>query len=191
MKNFIITVCFIIDCIIAWSIFGHGSQALAFWPFVALAVSSGFGLWNVAQQYQAGQQQAALADQQAEFNAKAARLEAEDDARAENDQMRQTRDQQRRRRSTIEAMYAKSGVLLEGSAANILASQRETDEANIQTGHYAGNERRKRFLWQSQNSYAQGKFQAKSMLRANRFNAIAGVVDTGTQAATNFKTWNS
>lgn len=192
MKNFTITVCFLFDCLTAFYFFaGSGNEFVAFWPMLAVAASSAFGLWDTYQKYETGKQQAELMDQEAETNAKAARMEVEDDARAQSDEVRRMRDQQRRRRATIEAMYAKSGVLLEGSAADILAQQSKVDEFNTGTALQSGNERRKRFLWQINNNLEQSKFQADSFRRANKFKAIAGVVNTGSQAATNFKTWSS
>lgn len=155
----------------------------------AVAVSAATGLYSAYSSYQAGQAQADIAEKQANVNAEMARREAEADAKAESQEAREMRDQQRRRRATIEAGYATSGVLLEGTPAQMLTRQRETDEYNVQARHQEGNERRKTMLWQASTGQQLGQFEAKSMRRAANNSFIAGIGNTASGAYSNYKAW--
>lgn len=149
----------------------------------ATTIAAITGVYSAVSSYQAGRQQADLAEQQADVNAEMGRREAENDAAAESEQARQLRDAQRRRRATIEAGYAKSGVLLEGTPAQMLVNQREADEYNVQSTHYEGNERRKLMLWQADAGQQLGNFQAKSMRRQANAQFIAGIGSTAARTA--------
>lgn len=155
----------------------------------AVSLTAITGLYGAYSQYQAGQAQADLAEKQANVNAEMARREAEAEAKAESQQTREMRDQQRRRRATIEAGYAKSGVLLEGTPAQMLVNQREADEFNVQARHQEGNERRKTMLWQASTGQQLGNFEAKSMRRAANNSFIAGIGSTPADAYSNYKAW--
>ena len=149
----------------------------------AVAVTAVTGVYGAVSSYQAGQAQADLAEQQAKLNAEMQRREAEEDAAAESDEVRRLREAQRRRRATIEAGYAKSGVLLEGTPAQLLVNQREADEYNVQATHYEGNERRKRMLWASDNGERLGEFESKSLRRQANADFISGMGDTVAKTA--------
>lgn len=172
-----------------------GEEMLAFLPGLALipslmlSFSAATGLYGAYSQYQAGQAQADMAKKQADVNAEMARREAEADAKAESQEAREMRDQQRRRRAQIEAGYAASGVLLEGTPAQMLTRQREADEFNVQARHQEGNERRKTMLWQASTGQQLGRFEAKSMRRAANTSFIAGIGNTATGAYSNYKNW--
>lgn len=155
----------------------------------AVSLTAITGLYGAYSSYQAGQAQADLAEQQANLNADLARREAEAAAAAETEEMKRLRDAQRRRRATIEAGYAKSGVLLEGTPASLLVNQREADEFNVQASQWEGNERRKTMLWQAQAGQKLGQFEAKTMRRAANTSFIAGIGNTATGAYSNYKAW--
>lgn len=158
-------------------------------PSLMLSFSAATGVYGAYSQYQAGQAQADLQEKQAEVNAEMARREVEADAKAESQEAREMRDQQRRRRAAMESAYATSGVLLEGTPAQMLTRQRETDEYNVQARHQEGNERRKTMLWQASTNQQLGKFQAKSTRRAANNSFIAGIGNTATSAFSNYKAW--
>jgi hypothetical protein len=160
-------------------------------PSLMLSFSAASGLYGAYSQYQAGQAQADLQEKQAEVNAEMARREAEADAKAESREMREVRDAQKRRRAAMEAAYATSGVLLEGTPAQMLTRQRETDEFNVQSRHQEGNERRKTMLWQADTGQMLGKFQAKSTRRAANNSFIAGIGNTATSSFSNYKAWET
>jgi len=164
--------------------------SLAFLPVLAAAFTAATGLFGAVSSYRAGQQQADLAEQQAEINAEMARREAEADAREESEEMRRLRDQQRRRRAQIEAAYAKSGVLLEGTPAEMLTRQRETDEFNVQSRHYEGNERRKTMLWSADQGKRMGGAQASAMRRRANSSFISGIGNTAASSYGNYKMWS-
>ena len=149
----------------------------------AVTISAITGVYSAVSSAQAGKAQAALAEQEAELNAEMQRREAEEDAKAENDEVRRLREAQRRRRATIEAGYAKSGVLLEGTPAQLLVNQREADEYNVQATHYEGSERRKRMLWAADNGERLDKFEASSMRRKANAQFISGMGNTVAKTA--------
>ena len=156
-------------------------------PSLLLSFSAATGVYGAYSQYQAGQAQADMARKQADVNAEMARREAEADAKAESQQAREMRDQQRRRRAAMEAAYATSGVLLEGTPAQMLTRQREADEFNVQARHQEGNERRKTMLWQASTGQQLGKFQAKATRRAANNSFIAGIGNTASGTFSNYR----
>lgn len=156
-----------------------------------LAFSAVTGIYGAYSSYQAGQAQADSLEAQAKTNAELARRQAEEEAKAESQEVREMREQQRRRRATIEAAYATSGVLLEGSASDILVRQREADEYNVQARHQEGGIRRRNMLWQGEMGLATGMNQARAARRAGTASLISGLGNTATNTYTGFKTWSS
>ena len=193
MKFLIFTVCFLLDCTIILSFYYQNSNdsMVAFWPLLAAAFSGGLGLWNAYQQKEATEEQAETLERESKVNAELARRQVEEDARAESDEVRRAREEQRRRRAAIESTYASSGVLLEGSAAEMLTRQREVDELNIQKTHRGGNERRKTMLWNTDFQEKSGMYQAKSLRRKANTQFISGVAQSGVGGYGNYKTWSS
>ena len=175
-----------------WSQPPEDGKMMAFAPlaFAFAAFSAVTGIYSSYVQRQASRQQAALAQQQADMNRQAARLEAEDDAREENQKMSQMRDQQRRRRAAIESAYAKSGVLLEGTPAQLLENQRGADEYNTQQLHWSGNERRKRKAWHADGQHAFGMAKAKAYKRAGNNQFIAGIGQSVASSVNTYKLWS-
>lgn len=164
---------------------------IAFWPMLAAVFSMGVGIWNAYQQKEATEAHADVVEQETKANAELARREAEEDARAETDEIRRAREQQRRRRSSIESAYASSGVLLEGTAADILTRQREVDELNVQKTHRGGNERRKVMLWNADFQEDSGMYQAKSLRRKANTQFISGVTQSAVGGYGNYKSWSN
>lgn len=153
-----------------------GDVSLAFLPVLAMAA---FGLFSAVQQRQAASAQAKAIEQQAQLDAEMARRQAEEDARAESAQVDSMRDDQRRRRAAIEAAYAKSGVLLEGTPASMLENQRVIDETNIREVHRAGGERRNLMEWQARTGQQMASFQSSAVRRKAVTSFISGIADTG------------
>jgi hypothetical protein len=193
MKYLICFICTLVDGFFAWQWFCPKESdgiALAFLPLLAVAFSAGIGMWNQYQQYEAGNDQADLAEQQSKVDAELARREAEEDSNAESDEVRRAREEQRRRRASIESAYASSGVVLEGTAADMLTRQRKKDELNIQKTHRGGNERRKVMLWNADFNQKSGLYQAKSLRRKATTQFISGVTNTAVGSYGNYKKWS-
>ena len=112
--------------------------------FVVTAVTTTAvtGLYGAYSSYQAREVQADAIEDKAEQDRKLAEAQLERDAAAESEVAKKERADARRRRDLIEASYAKSGVLLDGSAADVLTKQREVDETNIQNIHVQGGNQR-------------------------------------------------
>lgn len=192
--KYLITVLFLAICFS-----GSGSEqegvmlaflpGLTLIPSLMLSFSAATGVYGAYSQYQAGQAQADLAEKQANVNAEMARREAEADAKAESQEAKEMRDQQRRRRAAMEAAYATSGVLLEGTPAQMLTRQREADDFNVQARHQEGNERRKTMLWQASTNQQLGQFEAKSTRRAANNSFIAGIGNTAVGGFRDYKAW--
>jgi len=164
---------------------------LAFWPTLFSAFSFGVGLWDSYQQKEAMEDQADIIEDESKVNAELARREAEEDAKAESDQVRRAREEQRRRRAAIESSYATSGVLLEGTAADMLTRQRKKDELNVQKTHREGHERRKVMLWNADFQEKSGLYQAKSLKRRANTNFISGVTNSAIGSYDNYKQWSA
>lgn len=192
MKVLVFIACFLLDCTIILSLRYQSSNdsMIAFWPLLAAVFSLGVGIWDSYQQKEATEAQADMLEQETKANAELARREAEEDARAESDEVRRAREEQRRRRASIESAYASSGVLLEGTAADILTRQRKVDELNVQKTHRGGNERRKVMLWNADFQEESGIYQAKSLRRKANTQFISGVTQSAVGGYGNYKSWS-
>jgi hypothetical protein len=103
----------------------------------------------------------------------------------------------RRQRRLQEAMYAKSGVLLDGTPSNYLTAQAETDELNVQRADQISMRERINTLYEGDlqkaghlakaNSYefaaASSKAAAKNTLIGGAFKAIAAGVKSYASAS--------
>ncbi len=90
-------------------------------------------LAGTAVSYRAQRQQAKQAQYNADYNARLEEREADEELQRRQEDERNERNQNRRRRASIEAAYAKSGLLMTGTPAYALEEQARTDEQNIQT----------------------------------------------------------
>lgn len=156
-----------------------GDVSFAAWNFLPWVVMGALGVFSAHQQMQAASAQAKAMNKQAEIDAEMARRQAEEDARAESAQVDSMRDDQRRRRAAIEAAYAKSGVLLEGTPASMLENQRVIDETNVREVHRAGGERRNLMEWQARTGQQMAGFQSSAVRREGVTSFISGIADTG------------
>lgn len=157
--------------------------------FVATAVSVSVGLLGAYGQYQSGQAQAEAMQAQADLDARQARLQAEEDAKAESSRMAAMRDEQKRVRAQIEGGYAASGVVLEGTAADILTRQREADELNVQREHQDGNRRRQLMIYGSGEQAKLDKFGAKQRSRAANMSLVSGIGQSASDGFSTYKQW--
>jgi hypothetical protein len=77
-----------------------------------------------------------------------------------------------------EAAYAGSGVLMEGSAADVLVKQREVQEANVQNVFVSGGNQRAQDKWKSDEDYKSSLYLAKSTKYAAKQSAGIQLLQT-------------
>ena len=104
----------------------------------AVAVTAATGIYGAYQTNAQGKATAKGIERQAKVDRDAAQRQMELDSAEESRVATAERKENRRLRAMQEAAYAGSGVLMEGSAADVLVKQRAVDEANIQNIHVAG-----------------------------------------------------
>lgn len=150
----------------------------------AVAVTAATGIYSAYSGYQSAQAQADNIKAQAEQDKMDAEAQMQLDAEAESREASALRDKNRRLRAIQEAAYAKSGVLMEGSAADVLTKQREVDEANVQNIHIAGGNQRAQDRRKVEQDYRSSLYMAKSAKSAAKTNLITGILSTGASAAT-------
>ncbi len=159
---------------------------MSFW---ATGIMAGATALSAGMTYMGQQQQADAMAAQAELDQQQARLEADEDAKAEQSRVKAMRDEQRRNRAAIEAGYAASGVVLEGSAGDILTKQAEIDELNVQREHSEGNRRRQLMEWGSGEQAKMDRYAAKSRSRAAGMSLVAGLGQSAATGVDTYKTW--
>ena len=151
--------------------------------FVASAVavtSLAVGGYQAYTGYEASKVQAENVEAQAEQE----RLEAIDrmerESAAASREASEERRKARARRSVIEAQYAKAGVLMDGSAADVLTKQRETDEANVRNIDIAASNRARRQQWQAEENLKQSLYEADSIRQAGRTRLTGDILSSVT-----------
>lgn len=153
-------------------------MTLAFFPLIAtigLSLAQGF------MSYRSQQAQADAMAQQAEVDRASAREQMRIDEQKKTDEIMRLREKQRHRRSAIEAAYASSGVVMDGSAEEILVRQREADELNAQRKHWGVNRQKQLDNWSANQNYAQAMAQSKSLERAANVGLFTSVAKAGVQ----------
>jgi len=135
----------------------------------AIAVTAATGIYGAYQTSEAGKSAAAAAKNQAkgiEAQAKVDRdasvRQMELDSAEEGRVATAERKENRRLRAMQEAAYAGSGVLMEGSAADVLVKQRTVQEANVQNIHVAGGNQRAQDRHKANEDYKSSIYLAKS-----------------------------
>lgn len=152
--------------------------------FVVTAVTTTAvtGLYGAYSSYQASQAQADAIEDKAEQDRKLAEAQLERDAAAESEVAKKERADARRRRDLIEASYAKSGVLLDGSAADVLTKQREVDETNIQNIHVQGGNQRALDRYAADENLKSSLYAADATRSAGKTSLVSNILSTGTSA---------
>jgi len=125
-------------------------------------------------------------ERNAKYASEAAANRDEQERMERESERREDRDQNKRRRANQEAMYAKSGVLLDGTPSSYLTKQAETDELNVQRADQVSKAERTNILYQgalqkaehlnNANSY---RFAAKSTRHAAKGALIGGLMGAG------------
>lgn len=149
------------------------SAGLAFLPMIISAVSTGFQMFSA---YQEGQQQAALAEYNAEVMEQQARQE-EEAAKLEAYRMQKEKD---RFLATQRAAYSASGFTLEGSPMEVMANTAGQFEYDIALNTYG----RQLKAWQARSQAGLFKYQAGAAKRAGTM----GMIGAGLSGAVSLST---
>lgn len=127
---------------------------------IAGIVMAAGSVYTGASMYMTSRRQAKNAQQMAEYNRRVAQTRAEQERmnrlRNESRERRQTR----RRRALMEAAYARSGVLLEGTPAYMLGEQAAVDELTISQKTQESEQKQQGLITHGELSVWQGKQQA-------------------------------
>jgi hypothetical protein len=144
----------------------------------AIAVTAATGIYGAYSAQQAGEAQADNIKAQAKQDRLDTMAQMEMDSAEESREAAALRKDNRRHRAIQEAAFAKSGVLMEGSAADVLVEQRATDEANVQNIHIGRGNQRAQDIHKAQGDYNQSIYLAKTVKSAATTNAITGLLQT-------------
>ena len=134
---------------------------------IVSAIGTAYGAYTQfeAQKAQAQQQEdmAEAAERNAQHAADAAANKSEQERMNRESQRKEDRSQMARRRSMQEAMYAKSGILLDGTPSDYLVEQAGTDELNVQRADQARQMERTNILYQGNRQSGEYMNQANSL----------------------------
>jgi len=150
----------------------------------AIAVTAATGIYGAYQTNAQGKATAKGIEAQAKVDRDAAQLQMEMDSAEESRVASAERDKKRRLRAIQEAAYAGSGVLMSGSAVDVLVKQRAVDEANIQNIHVSAANQRAQDRYKSDSDYKSSIYLAKSTKYAAKQSAIMQLAQTAAGAAT-------
>jgi len=149
----------------------------------AIAVTAAVGVYGAYQTNEQGKATAKGIERQAKVDRDAAARQMEMDAAEESQVASAERKENRRLRAMQEAAYAGSGVLMEGSAADVLVKQRTVQEANVQNIHVAWGNQRAQDRYKANEDYKSSIYLAKSTKYAAKQKAIMQLAQTAAGAA--------
>ena len=148
----------------------------------AIAVTAATGIYGAYQTNEQGKATAKGIERQAKVDRDAAARQMELDAAEESQVASAERKENRRLRAMQEAAYAGSGVLMEGSAADVLVKQRTVQEANVQNIHVAGGNQRAQDRYKANEDYKSSIYLAKSTKYAAKQSAGMQLLKTAAGA---------
>jgi hypothetical protein len=149
----------------------------------AIAVTAATGIYSAYSAKQAGDAQADNNKAQAKQDRLDTISQMEVDSAEESRVASAKRKELRRTRAIQEAAYSKSGVLMEGSAADVLTKQRSVDEANVQNIHIGRGNQRAQDIHKAKGDYAQSLYLAKTVKSAATTKAITSLLGTASSVA--------
>ena len=148
----------------------------------AIAVTAATGIYGAYQTNEQGKATAKGIEAQAKADRDAAERQMQLDSAEESQVASAERKENRRLRAMQEAAYANSGVLMEGSAADVLVKQREVQEANVQNVFVSGGNQRAQDKWKSDEDYKSSIYLAKSSKYAAKQSAGIQLLKTAAGA---------
>jgi len=148
----------------------------------AIAITAATGIYGAYQTNEQGKATAKGIEAQAKADRDAAERQMQLDSAEESQVASAERKENRRLRAMQEAAYANSGVLMEGSAADVLVKQREVQEANVQNVFVSGGNQRAQDKWKSDEDYKSSIYLAKSTKYAAKQSAGMQLLKTAAGA---------
>jgi len=148
----------------------------------AIAITAATGIYGAYQTNEQGKATAKGIEAQAKADRDAAERQMQLDSAEESQVASAERKENRRLRAMQEAAYANSGVLMEGSAADVLVKQREVQEANVQNVFVSGGNQRAQDKWKSDEDYKSSIYLAKSTKYAAKQSAGIQLLKTAAGA---------
>lgn len=147
--------------------------------FAFALIAAVSAIYGGVTQYQSGKAQAKQAEYNAEHEADVLENQAEQEKLNRRADEGQERKESRRRLASMEAAYAKSGVLIDGTPANYLNEQTETDELNIARGNQRSKQRGLGLKIAGQNSIIAGKVKSSGYKAKGEAALIGGTLKAG------------
>ena len=127
-----------------------------------------------AMSYQAQTESAKQSQYNSEYEAKREEMMAEEEKARREAQERLERRQTRARRASIEAGFAKSGLLMTGTPTYLLEEQAKSDEMNISEATRVSNTGFMRSMEKAALIRQQGKFESESLKYGATTSLISG-----------------
>jgi len=156
---------------------------------VMMAMSAAMAVKAGQDQKKAYQSAADQAQANALYNSQLAQQQADDErttrAAKEAEEMRANR----RRRAVIEGLYAKSGVLLEGTPGAMLTEQATVDAENVQNNTLQSLRKRQYLIRQGQFSLLEGDMQATAYREQGKAAAMQGFAGGASSLAGGFMSY--
>ena len=149
----------------------------------AVAVTAATGIYSAYSGYQASGVQADNIKAQAQQDRLDMQAQMKMDSAEESRVASAERKENRRLRAIQEGAYAKSGVLMEGSAADVLTKQREVDEANVQNIHIGRGNQRAQDIHKMNRDYQSSVYLADATRSAGKTNALTSILSTAGSAS--------
>jgi len=146
--------------------------------YVYIAVTAATGIYSAYSAKQAGDAQADNIKAQAKQDKMDMESQMALDSAEESRVASAERKENRRLRAIQESTYAKSGVLMEGSAADVLTKQREVDEANVQNIHIGRGNQRAQDIHKGKRDYQSSLYLADTTRTAGNTKAITSLLST-------------
>jgi ATPase subunit of ABC transporter with duplicated ATPase domains len=140
-------------------------------------------LAGTAMSFMAQREAAKQTQYNAEHNAKLEEMKAEEEKARRAQQERQERRQSLMRRASIEADFAKSGLLMTGTPSYVLEEQAKADEMNILEGDRLANTGFMRSMERAALIRQQGEFESESLKYGATTTLISGLGSVAMQGA--------
>ena len=146
-------------------------------PFSSFAVFAGtLGLSYAA--YRQQREAAENAKKNAEIDAELEEQEGEKEARERLERAKEQRRQDHIRRANIEAIYAKSGILLQGTPAQLLVEQTRVDELNTQNDIASINEAQKERKFRADLIRYRGAVESNSIKNSAKIGLFSNILSS-------------
>ena len=156
---------------------------------IAAGLSIASTLYAGAQQKKSSEAAAKQATFNAEYDADLKAKQAEQERLNRNADETKERGMASRQRAIMEASYAKSGVLIDGTPSNYLYEQDLESETDIQQANLESNQKRKGLGISANNSLIEGQNKASAYRHQGRTALIGAGLQAGSKTAKTAGQW--